>query len=278
MAPGTRSSSSLRSTPSSRRSSSSASRPVVSIAANASRASSGRFEREPACAGGLDGHGAQRVGDDVVQLAGDPRALVDHGAVRGVRAVPFEPARLLAQRPVQRGARAQQPADEHRRPDGHHGGEDPARDRRVVVVGRRGHDAQRRRERDADHELPAGRAQAEPVRGHERGGEREEQLLVVDLREHRQQRDGREHRQQPGERVPAPGHDGDAERDQDQRRERPIGRPGVGQQRQLELELEDDGEPDQGGETAMIGHVLESDVRLPVCPRKQGRCGCHPEG
>ena len=107
-----RSASSRRSTPSRRRSSSSASRPAVSIAANAVARELRAGQREPARAGGLHGHRAQRVGDDVVQLAGDPRALVDDGAAGGVRAVALEQRGLLAQRAVERGAAAQQAADE----------------------------------------------------------------------------------------------------------------------------------------------------------------------
>ena len=56
---------------------------------------------EPPRARRLHDHRAQRVRDDVVQLAGDPRALLARRRRGAARAVALEPARLLAQRAVE---------------------------------------------------------------------------------------------------------------------------------------------------------------------------------
>ena len=63
--------------------SSSAWRAAPAIAAKASPASAGSAAATPLAGPGLDDHDADRVGDDVVQLGGDPRALVADGE-RGV--------------------------------------------------------------------------------------------------------------------------------------------------------------------------------------------------
>ena len=71
-----RGSSSLRSMPSRRRRSASASRPVCSTLRIDSRARSGSLREQPPRAAGLDHHRAHAVGDDVLQLAADPRAFL----------------------------------------------------------------------------------------------------------------------------------------------------------------------------------------------------------
>ena len=117
--------------------------------------------------------------------------------------------------------------------------------------------------------------------GDERGRERHEQLLVVASREHRQQRHRREHRRA----APASGYARPATTPtpiarQDQRRERRGTASRRDEQRQLQLELERRrrarSAQGDGGDRARIAG--KSDVRLPVCPRTQGRSGRHPEG
>ena len=109
------SASSRRRTPSRRRSSSSASRPGALDRAERRARELRPRQGEPARARRLHGHRAQRVGDDVVQLAGDPRPLVQDGAAGGVLAVALQQRGLLAQRAVERRAGAQQAADHDRR-------------------------------------------------------------------------------------------------------------------------------------------------------------------
>ena len=79
------SSSSWWSTPSRRRISASASRPVCSIWAAAATARAGSLVEDPARAAGLHDHHADAVGDDVVHLARDPAALLGGGAQRLLR-------------------------------------------------------------------------------------------------------------------------------------------------------------------------------------------------
>ena len=67
---------SSRSTPRTWRSSSIVWRPVRSMFSSIAAASSGRVARLRRAADGLDHHHADRVGDDVVQLAGDPVAFL----------------------------------------------------------------------------------------------------------------------------------------------------------------------------------------------------------
>ena len=77
--------------------SSSAWRAAPAIASNVSAVAL-RVVREPLAGGGLDDHHADRVGDDVVQLGGDPRALVADRE-RGVGlALLLELARALGER------------------------------------------------------------------------------------------------------------------------------------------------------------------------------------
>ena len=108
------SSSSRRRTPSRRRISVSASRPLVSTVwkASAARAGSRSASRR---APRLHDHRAQRMGDDVVQLAGDPRPLLQRGGRRAVarscssrsafsRSARFSRARLRSTRPIRTGA------------------------------------------------------------------------------------------------------------------------------------------------------------------------------
>ena len=82
---------------------------------------------EPARPGGLHDHRAQRVGDDVVQLAGDPRALLLGSRGGPLGALVLEPLGLLAQRLVELRAVAQHAADQHRAEDQRQRGEDVVR-------------------------------------------------------------------------------------------------------------------------------------------------------
>jgi hypothetical protein len=63
---------------------------------------------------GLDEHDRDVVGDDVVQLACDPGALVQHGCRLARGAVALDLAGLLVEAAVERVAQAQHPAGEGR--------------------------------------------------------------------------------------------------------------------------------------------------------------------
>ena len=97
---------------------------------------------EPRGAVGVDDHPPQGAGDDVVQLGGDPRALLGHRLLGPRLGVLL--AAAAAQGARQAGAVAQQPAREHRRGDDH----EPAPDDVQPIVGGRVEDGQRRDERD----------------------------------------------------------------------------------------------------------------------------------
>ena len=89
---------SRRIAPSSRRISASAARPVSSTPRSAST-SSGELVGQPVPDGaGLQHHHADRVGDDVVQLAGDPGALLGDGDARRHLALALGLARALLRR------------------------------------------------------------------------------------------------------------------------------------------------------------------------------------
>ena len=230
-------------------------------------------EREPARARGLHGHPAQRVGDHVVQLARDPRALVDHGAAGGVRAPALEQRGPLAQGAVQRRAAAQQAADQDRRADRDREREEHAGERDVVVVGDGREHPERQRQRDPGGELLAPGAQAEPEGRDERHRERQQQVLVVLARQRGQQRDRAEDEHDAHERRAPAVDEADRHRAEQQRGEAAVRGAGRDQQRQLGPELDRQGAPEEGGKARAHGgqHAGKSDVRLPVCPRTQER-------
>ena len=87
-------------------------------------------------------HPPQGAGDDVVQLGGDPRALLGHRLLGPRLGVLLAGRR--AQRARQPGAVAQQPPRQHRRGDDH----EPAPDEVEPLVGGRVEERQRRDERD----------------------------------------------------------------------------------------------------------------------------------
>ena len=162
-----RSSSCRRSTPSSRRSSVSASRPVVSAVANAVAGPLGIAVGEPPRRAGLDRHRRDGVRHDVVQLAGDPRALPERGGLRLGGTLALELRGLLHERVVERLAVAHQLPEDERAADR----DDPREHEGLHLVGVRVGGDGRGRERQAGD---AREPQAPALEAHP-GGERHEQ-------------------------------------------------------------------------------------------------------
>ena len=90
------------------------------------------------------------MGDDVVELGGDPATLGGHGLAGPVLALGLEPAGALAQRPVEQTPVADGAADGDRRADEHRH-EEGVGDRRVAAVEQRVGREARPRDRAGDH-------------------------------------------------------------------------------------------------------------------------------
>ena len=103
--------------PSSRRISASAWRPVCSIEVSASRVDVLLGAQRVALGAGLDDHHADVVGDDVVQLARDARALLGHRLVRAQLVLALEQLGARGERVGAQLAAADGAADEHHRED-----------------------------------------------------------------------------------------------------------------------------------------------------------------
>jgi len=113
---------------------------------------------EPAGGGGLDGHGAERVGDDVVQLARDAGALVQRGLLGAGAALELGVRGLLVQCAAEVDAVVQQAAGQQRTGDEQHDGADVVREARLVGRARRrrdGDDGAEHGDADPEREPPS---------------------------------------------------------------------------------------------------------------------------
>ena len=103
-----------------------------STAANARLGAVGSRARELLGRVGVADHRRERLADQVVQLAGDPLALLHHRSGGAGLTVVLERGGLLLQRLVEPDARAHEPAEQHRAAD-----EDRRREQEVVGAARR---------------------------------------------------------------------------------------------------------------------------------------------